>query len=63
MPKYVQVEYTDNPRIEIGTRDDDGRLHPSALYISMREGKTVLSRAQALSLAAILLDSVRETLE
>ena len=61
MARQVQTDYPDD--IEVGTRADDGRLTPNALYVSLHANKRdmrVLSSNQALKLAAALLETVSE---
>ena len=61
MPRRVATDYETD--IEIGTRADDGRLGPESLYLKAgrdRQELRVLTPAQALKLAAALLETVSE---
>ena len=57
----IETDYVDD--IVIGTRADDGRLHPTSVYIRTWESSQfmVLTQKQALELAAMLLDTVRKS--
>ena len=46
--------------IEVGTRADDGRLSETALFIRVAGKKRALSSSEALQLAAVLLEVVRD---
>ena len=61
MARLVATEY--ETVIEIGTRADDGRLGPESLYLKAGRDKQelrVLTTAQALKLAAAILETVSE---
>ena len=61
MARYVETD--SGPSVEIGTRADDGRLVPNALYLkAARDGREirVMTQSQALKLAAALLEAVSE---
>lgn len=58
MAKNVLVQHGD--RIEIGTQADDGRMNAAHLYLRASGEKVVLTSAQALQLAGLLLDTVRD---
>ena len=61
MARRVETVY--GTEVEIGTRADDGRLGPESLYLKAgrdRQEFRILTPAQALKLAAALLETVSE---
>ena len=58
MSKLVKTSY-ETP-IEIGTKADDGRLAPYALFIRMRDDMQALNPSQALKLASVILETLSE---